>query len=220
MKKIIIAIDGPAGSGKSTIAKIIANKFNLTYLDTGAMYRMITLYMLQNNIDIKNKNEVIKNLNLIKIEFKDNNFLLNSQNVNKLIRTKEVNENVSIISAIKEVREKLVSLQREIAINKNSILDGRDIGTKVFPDADLKFFLVADAKERAKRRYKEEIEKGIDANFAEVLKIIEDRDYIDSHRTESPLKKANDAIEIDTTNMTIDEVVNEISKNIGEIYGK
>lgn len=220
MKKIIIAIDGPAGSGKSTIAKIIANKFNLTYLDTGAMYRMIALYMLQNNIDVNNKDEVIKNLNLIKIEFKDNNFLLNSKNVNELIRTKEVNETVSIVSAIKEVREKLVSLQREIAINKNSILDGRDIGTKVFPGADLKFFLIADTKERAKRRYEEEIKKGLSVNFSEVLKIIEERDYIDSHRIESPLKKASDAIEIDTTNMTIDEVVNKISKNIGEIYGK
>ncbi|MGL5797630.1 MAG: (d)CMP kinase, partial [Cetobacterium sp.] len=211
MKNYIIALDGPAGSGKSTIAKIIAKNFGLTYLDTGAMYRMVALYMLENNINFLNEKDVEECLDNIKVDIIEDKFILNNEDVSIKIRTPEVTKIVSPVSAIKAVRTKLVDLQREISNGKKVILDGRDIGTVVFPNADLKVFLIASADERAKRRVKDYSSKGIIETFENVLKDILERDHIDSTRKESPLKKADDAIEVDTSFMNIEESVKAIS---------
>lgn len=206
---MIIAIDGPAGSGKSTIAKLIAEDLGLVYLDTGAMYRLVTLKALNNGIlgDLEEIKKMLDNLN---INIKENGFYLDDIDVSEEIRKPIVSENVSHIAAIREVREKMVDLQRKFSESKNVILDGRDIGTVVFPNADVKIFLVADAKERANRRYKELIEKGENVKIEEIYENILKRDEIDSTRKESPLKKAEDAIEVDTTSKDIEEVKNEI----------
>lgn len=214
MKNYIIALDGPAGSGKSTIAKIIAKNFNLTYLDTGAMYRMVALYILENNIDFNNVTAVEKILDSIQVDIIDNKFILNGKDVSLEIRTPEVTKIVSPVSAIKAVRVKLVDLQRKISKGKKVILDGRDIGTVVFPNADLKIFLIASPEERAKRRVKDYASKGISENFETVLKDIIERDHSDSTREESPLKKAEDAIEVDTSSLNIAESVQVISNLI------
>ena len=206
---MIIAIDGPAGSGKSTIAKLIAEDLGLVYLDTGAMYRLVTLKALNDGIlgDLEEIKKMLDNLN---IDIKENGFYLDDIDVNEEIRKPIVSENVSHIAAIREVREKMVDLQRKFSESKNVILDGRDIGTVVFPNADVKIFLVADAKERANRRYKELVEKGENVKIGEIYENILKRDEIDSTRKESPLKKAEDAIEVDTTSKNIGEVKNEI----------
>ena len=217
MDNIIVAIDGPAGSGKSTIAKIIAKKFNFTYIDTGAMYRMITLYLLENNIDFDDLKEIEKVLNTVNLDMQGDKFYLNNVDVTTKIREKRINENVSKVASIKIVRDNLVNLQRKISNNKNVILDGRDIGTVVFPNAKVKIFLVATAEERARRRYNEFLEKKTEITYDEVLKSIKERDHIDSTRDESPLKKADDAIELDSTSLTIDDVVNFISKEIEKV---
>ena len=215
---MIIAIDGPAGSGKSTIAKLIAKDIGLVYLDTGAMYRLVTLKALNEGIlgngklsDLGKIKKLIDNLN---IDIKENGFYLDDVDVSEEIRKPIISENVSDIAAIREVREKMVDLQRKFSKSKNVILDGRDIGTVVFPNADLKIFLVADAKERAKRRYKELVEKGENVEIEEIYDNILKRDKIDSTRRESPLKKAKDAVEVDTTFKSIKEVKNEILKMI------
>lgn len=219
MKNYIIALDGPAGSGKSTIAKVIAKNFGLTYLDTGAMYRMVALYILENNIDFNNVADVENILNNIKVDIIDDKFILNGKDVSLEIRTPEVTKIVSPVSAIKAVRVKLVDLQREISKGKKVILDGRDIGTVVFPNADLKIFLVASPEERAKRRVKDYASKGITEDFKTVLKDILERDHTDSTRKESPLKKAEDAIEVDTSFLNIEESVQTISNLIKEKIG-
>ncbi|MHA4989392.1 (d)CMP kinase [Cetobacterium somerae] len=219
MKNYIIALDGPAGSGKSTIAKVIAKNFGLTYLDTGAMYRMVALYILENNIDFNNVADVENILNNIKVDIIDDKFILNGKDVSLEIRTPEVTKIVSPVSAIKAVRVKLVDLQREISKGKKVILDGRDIGTVVFPNADLKIFLVASPEERAKRRVKDYASKGITEDFETVLKDILERDHTDSTRKESPLKKAEDAIEVDTSFLNIEESVQAISNLIKEKIG-
>ena len=206
---MIIAIDGPAGSGKSTIAKLIAEDLGLVYLDTGAMYRLVTLKALNDGI-LGNLDKIIKMLDDLRIDIKKNGFYLDDTNVSEEIRKPIVSENVSDIAAIREVREKMVDLQRKFSESKNVILDGRDIGTVVFPNADVKIFLIADAKERANRRYKELLEKGENVKIEEIYENILKRDKIDSTRKESPLKKANDAIEVDTTSKNIEEVKNEI----------
>ncbi len=206
----IVAIDGPAGSGKSTISKIIAKKLGFTYLDTGAMYRMITYYALTNNLDLDNNEVVEKMLLDAKLDINGENFYLNGADISKEIRGVEVTQNVSKVASIKIVREKLVDLQREISKGKRVILDGRDIGTVVFPNANLKVFLNASAEERAKRRLKDFAEKGIEQNYEDVLKDIIKRDKMDSERKESPLKKASDAVEIDTSNMGIEGVCETI----------
>ena len=206
---MIIAIDGPAGSGKSTIAKLIAEDLGLVYLDTGAMYRLVTLKALNEGI-LGNLDKIIKMLDKLRIDIKENGFYLDDINVSEEIRKPVVSENVSDIAAIREVREKMVDLQRKFSESKNVILDGRDIGTVVFPNADVKIFLIADAKERANRRYKELVAKGENVKIEEIYENILKRDKIDSTRKESPLKKANDAIEIDTTSKNIEEVKNEI----------
>ena len=206
---MIIAIDGPAGSGKSTIAKLIAEDLGLVYLDTGAMYRLVTLKALKDGI-LGNLDKIIKMLDNLNIDIKENGFYLDEIDVSEEIRKPIVSENVSDIAAIREVREKMVDLQRKFSESKNVILDGRDIGTVVFPNADVKIFLVADAKERANRRYKELVAKGENVRIEEIYENILKRDEIDSTRKESPLKKADNAIEVDTTSKNIEEVKNEI----------
>jgi len=206
---MIIAIDGPAGSGKSTIAKLIAEDLELVYLDTGAMYRLVTLKALNEGI-LGDFEKIKKMLNNLNIDIKENGFYLDNVDVSDEIRKPIVSENVSDIAAIREVREKMVDLQRKFSESKNVILDGRDIGTVVFPNANVKIFLVADAKERANRRYKELVKKGENVKIEEIYENILKRDEIDSTRKESPLKKAEDAIEVDTTSKNIEEVKNEI----------
>lgn len=210
---MIIAIDGPAGSGKSTISKLVAKDLDLIYLDTGAMYRLVTLKALKMGIldgnleDFDKINELLDNL---EIDIREDGFYLDGIDVSEEIRKPIVSENVSKIAAIKEVRIKMVDLQRKFSKAKNVILDGRDIGTVVFPNADLKVFLVADARERANRRYKELTEKGENVSLEEIYQNILMRDKIDSTREEAPLKKAEDAVEVDTTSKNIDEVKEEI----------
>ena len=217
---MIIAIDGPAGSGKSTIARLIAKDKGLIYLDTGAMYRLVTLKALNKGIlgnnDLNYFEEIKKLLDNLHVDIKENGFYLDNVDVSEEIRKPIVSENVSDVAAIREVREKMVDLQRKFSESKNVILDGRDIGTVVFPNADLKIFLIADAKERAKRRYKELVEKGENVEIEEIYENILKRDKIDSTRKESPLKKAEDAIEVDTTSKNVEEVKNEILRMINE----
>mgnify|MGYP001640048553 FL=1 len=214
MKNLIVAIDGPAGSGKSTIAKLLAKKYDLTYIDTGAMYRMITLYLLENNIDINDLKEVERVLNTVNLDMQGDKFYLDNVDVSTKIREKRINDNVSKVASIKIVRSNLVDLQRKISNNKNVILDGRDVGTVIFPNAQVKIFLIASPEERARRRYNEFLEKKTEITYDEVLKSIKERDHIDSTRDESPFVKADDAIELDSTNLTIEEVINFISKEI------
>ena len=215
MKNFIVAIDGPAGSGKSTVAKILAKKYAMTYLDTGAMYRMCALYFIENEISIDKKKNIEENLPLINIDIEKDKFFLNGKDVSLEIRTPKVTGMVSYVAKIKEIREKMVELQRKISEGKNVILDGRDIGTVVFPNADLKIFLVASPEERAKRRMKDYEEKGIHEDYEKVLASILERDFIDSTRKEGPLKKANDAVEISTDGDTIDETVAKLGVFIG-----
>ncbi len=210
MKNLVIAVDGPAGAGKSTIAKIIAEKLNINYIDTGAMYRAITYKCLLNNIDINNEDEVNKIAKDTKIDFKDNNIYLDGNILTDEIRTMEVSNNVSNVAKIKEVRYLMVDVQREIGKRNSVILDGRDIGSYVFPDADYKFFLVATPEERGKRRYNELVKKGYETSLEEIISDIIKRDEIDSNREFAPLVKANDAIEIDTTGKNINEVVDSV----------
>ena len=215
-----VAIDGPASSGKSTISKLIAKKTNFLYLDTGAMYRATTLAFLRNNISVDDEKAIEKLLDNLDISFKNTEdgqlVFLNGDDVTREIRDLEVTRNVSEISAIKAVRVKLVQMQRELAENHSIIMDGRDIGTVVLPNAELKIFLVASVKERALRRYRENQEKGIELSLEKLEEEIAHRDFLDSTRKESPLKKADDAIEIDTTSLSIQEVVSKITNLIQE----
>ncbi|MFZ1420638.1 MAG: (d)CMP kinase [Leptotrichiaceae bacterium] len=212
---MIIAIDGPAGSGKSTIAKLVALELGFEYLDTGAMYRMVTLRLVNKKISLEDIRSIEKELKNMKIDILNNRFFLNNVDVTDEIRTPIVSENVSKVAKIKEIRYKMVELQREISKSKNTILDGRDIGTVVFPNAEIKIYLIADEVERAKRRYSE-LKNNSEISFEDVLKNIIERDRIDSTRVESPLKKAEDAIEIDTTGNTIEEVKEKILQEIEE----
>lgn len=214
MERIVVAIDGPAGAGKSTISKIIAQRLNLKYIDTGAMYRAVTLKAIKNNLDLYNNNEIshmVKNSN---ISINDEKIFIDEIDVTEEIRMPYVNEKVSIVSAMPEVREVLKEKQRKMAESFNVIMDGRDIGTNVLKDANIKIFLTASVEERAKRRYKEMIEKGISTTFEDVFKDIENRDNIDSSRKANPLKKADDAVMLDTTGMKMNEVVDAIIKII------
>lgn len=207
---MIIAIDGPAGSGKSTISKEISEELGITYLDTGAMYRLFTLKVLKEGISFNESEKIRDLLENLNINIENDRFYLDGEDVTEKIRTYQVSDNVSQIAALKEVREKMVLLQREFSKSKDVILDGRDIGTVVFPDADIKIFLVADPMERAKRRYRELKEKGEDVSLDEIFKNIMERDKIDSNRDTAPLRKAADAVEIDTTKMNIKDVKKEI----------
>lgn len=217
-----IAIDGPAGAGKSTIAKILAEKLGCVYLDTGAMYRSVALAALNDGADLSNETQVAAVLSDIRIavQYEDGvqKMLLNGVNISADIRKPEISKAASAVSALRCVRTKMVELQRELANKSDTVLDGRDIGTFVLPDADFKFFLTASVAERAKRRFKELCDKGM-ANGTTLEQIqadIAERDYNDSHREFSPLKKADDAIEVDTTSMTIQQVTDYMIKIISE----
>lgn len=218
MKKFYsIAIDGPAAAGKSSVAKILANRFNLIYIDTGAMYRAFTYAVLKNNLDPQNEEESCKLIGKVDIELLENGkVFVNTEDVTKQIRDFNVSSNVSYIASYKLIRLEMVKLQRKMAEKGNVIMDGRDIGTYVLPNANIKIYQVAELKERAKRRYIENLEKGISCTLEEVIKDLEKRDYIDSHRAFAPLKPADDAILLDTTKYNKDEVVEEISKIIKE----
>ena len=207
---MIIAVDGPAGSGKSTISKLLAKELGLVYLDTGAMYRLFTLKMLKENVSFSDSDKINELLGNLNINIENGKFYLDDEDVSEDIRKTDVAENVSKTAAIDEVREKMVSLQREFSKSKNVILDGRDIGTVVFPEADIKIFLVADPRERAVRRFKELKAKGENISLDSIYENILKRDKLDSTRENSPLKKANDAIEVDTTGKNIEEVKNII----------
>ena len=222
MKQIQIAIDGPASSGKSTVAKIIAKDFNYTYLDTGAMYRAATYLALRNHLTENDVDEIVTLLETYSISFgrSENGeqlVFVGDVDVTHPIRDNEVTNNVSWVSAIPEVREKLVHLQQLIAAQGGIVMDGRDIGTVVLPDAELKIFLVASVEERAERRYKENLEKGIPADLETLKKEIAERDYKDSHREVSPLKPAADSIHFDTTGIGITEVVKFIEEKAKKI---
>lgn len=206
----IIAIDGPAGSGKGTVAKLVANKCNLVYIDTGAMYRAIAYLTLKNNVNITDEAKIVELAKESKIEFISDKIYLNNEDVSKEIRTMEVTRIVSPISSIVPLREILVDMQRKMAGNDNVIMEGRDITTVVFPNATYKIYLDADVEERARRRFKENQEKGIKASFDEILENIKKRDYNDMHKEVGSLMRTNDQIYIDSTNLTIDEVVDKI----------
>ena len=206
-----IAIDGPASSGKSTIAKLLADKYSLVYVDTGAMYRTLTYLALKNNVPVDTEKLLLDLLNKTTISFKkiEEGQLVyaDDEDVTDAIRSHEVTNNVSEVSAFGKIREELVSRQQEIANDTGVVMDGRDIGTVVLPDADVKIFLVASVEERAERRYLENKEKGIESDFERLKQEIINRDAYDSNREVSPLKQADDAVRLDTTSLSIEEVV-------------
>jgi len=211
-ERITIAIDGYSSCGKSSYAKLIAGELGYLYIDSGAMYRVVSLYALQNKLisnDNFNKDKLVQDLHLINISFEKNEngntTILNGENVENKIRNIEVSSVVSEISKVSEVREQLVQMQREMGRKKGIVMDGRDIGTIVFPDAELKIFMSADPTVRAKRRYDELIAKGMPASFEEIEANIKKRDHIDTNRELSPLRKAEDALVLDNTHMTFDE---------------
>lgn len=208
----VVAMDGPAGSGKGTVAKLISEKLGFVNIDTGATFRCIALAMIQRNIKKEEEDKIRELLNHIEINMKpDGTILLNGEIVTDRIRENDVNTLVSPISVIKIVRDKLLDVQRKIAEGKNVVMEGRDIGTVVFPDADVKIYLDASPEERAKRRLKQNQEKGIQTSYEEVLKNIIDRDKRDSSREIAPLKQADDAIYLDSTKLSIEEVVEKIT---------
>lgn len=214
---MIIAIDGPSGAGKSTVAKLLSNKLNFEYIDTGAMYRALAYKAYIKNIDINEENidKINEMLNSTAVDYKDNNIYLDNENVEGLIRDEIISINASKISSLSIVRIKMVDLQRKIASNKNVILDGRDIGTVVFPNADYKFFVTASVEVRAIRRYNQLIAINKDIIFDNILADIIKRDEQDSSRKISPLKMADDAILIDTSDLSLEETVNKLVNIIG-----
>ncbi|MCQ0109951.1 cytidylate kinase [Zhouia amylolytica] len=214
MKKITIAIDGYSSTGKSTIAKQLAKALGYVYVDSGAMYRAITLYALENEFIGSEKDNIdalVKMLPYIKLKFELNNatgaaeIYLDGKNVEKEIRSLKISQHVSRIATITEVRQKLVDMQKKMGENKGVVMDGRDIGTVVFPDAELKLFMTASPETRAHRRYKELLDRGEKVVFKDVLENVQNRDYIDSHRENSPLVRAEDAIEFDNTDMGLQD---------------
>ena len=209
-----IAIDGPSGAGKSTIAKLVAKKLGIDYIDTGAMYRAVGYKMNREGVPFEECDELKVMLDATDIDFVSGDIILDGQIVNTLIRTSEVSQMASKCSALPMVREKLVEIQRNMGTRKSVIMDGRDIGTNVLKDAEYKFFLTASAEERAERRHKELIEKGEAITFEEVLRDIQARDHNDMTRALNPLKKADDALEVDSTGMNIDQVTEAILKEI------
>lgn len=222
MKKIIIAIDGNSGCGKSSTAKIIAKELQYIYIDTGAMYRAVTLFFIMHDIDLKNETDVAEALKQIDISFEfnpatgSNQTYLNGTNVEFDIRQMKVSNLVSPVSEISAVRKKLVEQQRRMGQAKGVVMDGRDIGTVVFPEAELKIFMTASLEVRAERRRLELKEKGTEVNINDVIDNLRNRDRIDSSREDSPLKKAVGAVEIDTSNLTFDEQVNKILVLVSE----
>lgn len=215
-----IAIDGPAGAGKSTIAKKVAKELDFIYVDTGAMYRSMALYLIRKGVKAEEKNKIIELLPEIHVTLAyvegEQHVYLNQEDVSSLIRNEEVSQMTSSVSTIPEVREALLSLQRNLAKENNVLMDGRDIGTCVLPNAELKIYLTASTKVRAKRRYDEMIEKGMECNLKELEASIKERDYRDMNREIAPLKQAEDAVFLDTSDMNIEEVVNAIIRLVKE----
>jgi CMP/dCMP kinase len=210
----VVAIDGPAGAGKSTIAKLVAERINYTYIDSGAMYRALTLKVLDSNINLGDVAAIIKVSEKVDIDFKDKSIYLDGEVVDKQIREERINKNVSTIASIPEVRKNIVLLQRKISIGNNVVMDGRDVGTVIFPNAFIKFYITASLEERARRRCLEIQGTGKIADFQDIMNQIEHRDYVDSHREDSPLIQAEDAILIDTLGQSIEEGVQEVIKYI------
>lgn len=215
--RMSIAIDGPAGAGKSTIAKILGEKYNLMYINTGAMYRAVALYAMNEGIKPDEIKSICDLVNSLEMHFDKDNLIVNGEDITNEITMPLISNNVSNYAAIPEVRAKLVETQRIIAKKYSVIMDGRDIGTVVLKDANLKFFLTASAEERAKRRYEELDKRGIEVNYNDILEDIIKRDYIDTHRAADPLVKAEDAIEVDSSNLDIYGVVDLISTYIDNL---
>ena len=218
---VSIAIDGPAAAGKSTVAKIVAKKLGYVYSDTGAMYRAFTYAVIKAGLDPKNEEQACSLVGKVSIELtEDGCVLCNGEDVSKPIRGNEVSSNVSYIASYKTIRLELIKLQRELASHQNVVMDGRDIGSYVLPDAQVKVFQVASVETRAKRRYDENLAKGIQTSLEEVAENVRQRDYIDSHRDFDPLVKDKDAIELDTSNLNIEEsaaaVLEIVAKKLGE----
>ncbi|MCI5939832.1 (d)CMP kinase [bacterium] len=218
---VSIAIDGPAAAGKSTVAKIVAKKLGYVYIDTGAMYRAFTYAVIKAGLDPKNEEQACSLVGKVSIELtEDGCVLCNGEDVSKPIRGNEVSSNVSYIASYKTIRLELIKLQRELASHQNVVMDGRDIGSYVLPDAQVKVFQVASVETRAKRRYDENLAKGIQTSLEEVAENVRQRDYIDSHRDFDPLVKDKDAIELDTSNLNIEEsaaaVLEIVAKKLGE----
>lgn len=211
MKKLVVAIDGPAAAGKSTVAKMVAKKIGATYIDTGAMYRAVTYFALSQNIDPKDESAVVSLLPKLKLDIKeDERIFLNGTDVTKQIRSIEVNDNVSYVASYKDIRLALVDIQRKMSESNSVVMDGRDIGTYVLPNADIKIFQVASVGTRALRRYKENISKGIQCELEDIEIGLKKRDHIDSTRTFAPLKPADDSIVLDTSNLSIEEAVDAV----------
>ena len=208
--RLCVAIDGPAGAGKSTIAKLIAKEFDLMYINTGAMYRAVALKAEENKLTSENINEICELIDNMEMEFRNDDLYLNGENIQEKITMPEISAIVSAYASIAEVRQKLVKLQRNMSKKFNVIMDGRDIGTVVLIDAPFKIFLTATPEERAERRYKELIDRNISCSYDEILKDIIERDYKDSNRAVDPLRKADDAIEVDTTGLNIEQVTAKI----------
>ena len=212
--RISVAIDGPAGAGKSTIAKLVSKEFNLMYINTGAMYRAVALKAMENGLTPKNVDEICNLIKKMKMKFENDDLILDGENIQDKITVPEISAMVSAYASIPEVRKILVELQRNMSKEFDVIMDGRDIGTVVLKDSPFKFFLTATPEERANRRYKELQDRNIECSYDEILKDIIERDYKDTHRETDPLKKADDAIEVDTTGLNILEVTNKINKVI------
>lgn len=220
-KRISIAIDGPAAAGKSTIAKKVAKLLGLVYIDTGAMYRAFTYAVLKRGIDPEDEKASCSIIPEVKIELcEDGRVLCNGEDVTRVIREPKVSGNVSYIASYKDIRLALVDMQRDMAKTVSVVMDGRDIGTYVLPDAEVKIFQIASVEKRAERRYIENQEKGIETSLEDVIADVRKRDYIDSHRAFAPLKKADDAIELDTSDLTIDESVEAVLKIVKEKTGR
>lgn len=220
-KKIAVAIDGPAAAGKSTVAKIVAKKLSYIYIDTGAMYRAITLKALENSVDVNEEKALVSLLDSTSIKLiqteEGQRVLLDNRDVTVDIRTSDVTNNVSYVAKHPKVREDMVARQQQLAKARGVVMDGRDIGTKVIPDAEVKIFLIASVEERAKRRHVENLKKGFPSDLENLKLEIEKRDFIDSEREASPLVKADDAIEIDTTSLSIEEVADRILEKVYSI---
>ena len=219
-RRVVVAIDGPAAAGKSTVSKAVAKRLGFTYIDTGAMYRAFTSYVLDKGVDPENEAECVKLIPEVDIElYPDGRVICSGKDVTRVIREPKVSGNVSYIASYKDIRLALVELQRKLANKVSVVMDGRDIGTYVLPNADVKIFMVASVEERAKRRFKENQEKGIPCTYEDIVADVEKRDRIDSSRAFAPLKPAEDSVHLDTSKINIEESIDAVLKIIHEKAG-